>query len=117
MIIEIAVRKTQICLCRRGVYFSLVASPMEYAQALALAPQYGFRADEVAMVRPIEMLHRRYLDDDALRAVLRRYPFNPNRTQQEMLDIVRRHFDSRAVRIISSMIRPSALTMSLNQMQ
>lgn len=100
MLIEITMHKTQIFFRRRGVYESLVAAPMTLAQARALAPQYGFRADEVAAAQPLEMRHRLLIDDHALQQVLQRYPYNPNRSRRELLLIIRRHLHPHATRII-----------------
>lgn len=100
MIIEITIRKTQICLRRGGAYTSLVVVPMERPQAEALVPQYGFRPDEIVMVVPLDMHYRHYIDDNSLQDVLNRYPWNPNRSQEELLQIIRRHFQPNATRII-----------------
>lgn len=105
MLIEITIPKTQIFFRQRGVYKSLVTAPMAPAQARALAPQYGFRADEVWLVRKLDMRYCRQVDDQALQQVLERYPANPNRTRQELLAIIRLHFAPHATRILRPMHR------------
>lgn len=100
MTIEICIPKTRICLRRKGVYTSLVTTPLTRDRAEALAPQYGFRPDEVVLVAPVEMRSRRIIDDRTLYEALAHYPENPNRTHQELLGIIRCHIEPRAVRIV-----------------
>ncbi|MBQ6068258.1 MAG: hypothetical protein IJK84_02040 [Bacteroidales bacterium] len=91
MTIEIEKRYTLLLVrVGKGLYRQLLFADMSEQRARLLACEYGYRQEDIGLVRHEALRYRRQLDDELVRSILERMPYHERNSHEAMLAAVRR---------------------------